>query len=420
MTRRQLRPIACLLGLTLALAGFGFGGVASAAPDPLSDADGDGIPYKWETPEAQTLPAQGGSGVGAKKGPPPLGKCGSKQRLRKGRCVPKCRKGKKRKGHKCAKKGKKKSAKKGGGTARAHASATPSTTSVAPLGADPNHKDIFVQIDYASAALRQNVACSELDALVAAFASAPVSSPDGQAGINLHLDAGVTCPSRSYDLGGSRVFSAGPCPSVGATLQSTELSESRAGTFHIAGFAPTCGGGGGEGGAATLHGVKMAVFTDGFSFAHVLMHELGHNLGLDHPILSQPNRISSMNTRLFVSNNGNGATEVLDYQRISLPALDENNLSEVAGISAPPEAHRFYILHFCEVAGPGQGTYPSAWPGDGSIDWNCNTPGPFDPPTIDAGVISADVNGDGQKTVLPATGNEWSTLDYASGGRIGP
>jgi hypothetical protein len=416
MTKRQLQRIAFLLSLTLVLAAFGFGGLASAAPDPLSDADGDGIPYQWETPEAQTPPSQGGSAT-----LPGKGRCSSKQQLRKGRCVPKCKKGKKLKGRKCVKKGKKKPAKDGRGTKpRAQARATPTTTSVVPLGANPDHKDIFVQIDYASATLRQNVACSELDAIVAAFASAPVSNPDGQTGINLHLDAGVTCPSRSYDLGGSRIFSAGPCPGTSATLQSTELPESRAGTFHIAGFAPTCGGGGGEGGAATLHGVKMAIFTDGFSFAHVLMHELGHNLGLDHPILSQPNRISSMNTRLFVSSNGNSTTEALDYQRISLPALDENNLSEVAGISAPAAAHRFYILHFCEGAGPGQGTYPSTWPGDGPIDWNCNTLNPFGPPTIDLAPVSADVNGDGLKTVLPATGDEWATLDYASGGRIGP
>jgi hypothetical protein len=421
MTRFQFRPTACLLGLALALAAFGFSTAASAAPDPLSDADGDGIPYKWETPEAQASPPQGGSAGGGSAGAtgtsPVQGKCSSKQQLRKGHCVPKCKKGKKLKGHKCVKKGKKKPAQRG---REAIARAMAATTSVAPLGANPDHKDIFVEVDYASAALRQNVACSELDAIVAAFAAAPVSNPDGQTGIDLHIDAGIACPSRSYDLGGSRVFSAGACPSAGATLQSIELPESRAGTFHIAGFSPTCGGGGGEGGAGALHGVKMAIFTDGFSFAHVLMHELGHNLGLDHPILSQPNRISTMNTRLFASNTGNSATEVLDYQRISLPALDENNLSEVTGISAPAAAHRFYILHFCEGAGPGQGTYPSAWPGDGPIDWNCNTPGPFDPPTIDLPTVSADVNGDGQKTVFPATGDEWVTLDYASGGKIGP
>jgi hypothetical protein len=402
--------------LTLVVAVFCFAAAAAsagAAPDPLSDADGDGIPYQWEA-QPEAVPQAAATATPRR--------CTAKQRLRKGRCVPKCKKGRKLKRGKCVKKkGKKKQAKRHGTEAKARASAT--TASVASLGANPDHKDIFVQINYASEALRQNVACGELDAIVAAFANAPVANPDGTTGINLHIDAGVSCPGRSYDLGGSSIFSAGACPGASATLQSNELPESRAGTFHLASFSPTCGGGGGEGGAAALHGVKMVVFTDGPSFAHVLMHELGHNLGLDHPFPGQPNRISTMNTRLAVSDNGNGSTAVLDFQRFSIPALDENNLSEVAGISAPAEAHRFYITHFCQEGGPSEGASRYAWPGDGSIDWNCNSPAillpPFTP-TIDPGPMALDVNGDGQRTVFPATGNEWVTLSYASGGGIGP
>jgi hypothetical protein len=374
-------------------------------PNPLSDADGDGIPYKWETTAPAKPPTK-----------PVRPRCTSKQRLSKGRCVPRCKKGRTLKRGKRGKRGKcvkkKKSKRK-----RAKAKASSTAASVAPLGANPNHKDIFVQIDFASAALRQSALCSELDKLVAAFANAPVSNPDGKPGIDLHVDAGKTCPSRSYDLGGSRVFNAGACPGTSATFHAVNLPESRVGTFHVAGLVPTCGGGGGEGGAATFLGTEMVVYTDGLGFAHVLMHELGHNLGLDHQFPGQPNRLSSMNTRLHVSSSGSGATEVLDFQRFSLPALDENALSEPAGISAPAAAHRFYIPHYC----PGGGI-ENAWPGDGSIDWNCNSPIllPGQLPTIDPEPQSIDVNGDGQKTILPATHNEWVTLQYASGGGIGP
>jgi hypothetical protein len=319
---------------------------------------------------------------------------------------------------KCVKR--KKPAKKEG--ARASASGLPEPAGVAPLGANPNHKDIFVQIDYADVAIRQDLSCGELDAIVAAFAAAPVSNPDGATGVNLHIDAGVTCPSRSYDLGGSKVISAGPCPNAGQMMLATELPENRIGTFHIAGFSPAGCSGGGEGGVANFLGAKMVVFTNGPSFAHVLMHELGHNLGLDHANGYQPNRFSSMNTVLNTSPNGNTATETIDYQRFSVPALDENNLSEVAGISAPSEAYRYFVMHYCENALPNP-TFAYGWPGDGSIDWNCSSPSPLPPPfiyDINPGPFSLDVNGDGQKTILPATNNEWVGLQYASGGQIGP
>jgi hypothetical protein len=375
---------------------------ASPAPD-MSDADGDAIPYAWEVP------------------PPPTssddGRCRSNQQLRKGKCVPRCKKGRTLKRGKCVPR-----KKPGKRRKKAGARASIAPTSVAMLGASPNHKDIFVQVNYASEGLRQSASCSELDAIVAAFASAPVSNPDGRTGIDLHIDAGISCPSRSYDLGGSAIFSAGGCPNFTAVFNASELPESRVGTFHVAGFAPTCGMTGAAG-VANQNGIEMVVFTDGPSFAHVLMHELGHNLGLDHGAFGQPNRLSTMSSVLAVSDTGSGFDEILDYQRISLPALDEDNLSEEAGISAPPEAHRFYIQHFCAGDNPPNGGYRSAWPGDGSIDWNCNSSSllpPGVPPTIDPGTVPADVNGDGQLTVLPATGPEWPTLNYASGGQIGP
>jgi hypothetical protein len=392
--------------LALLLAAFA-AAPAAAAPDPLGDADGDGIPYQSEVPApvAARRPAASRA-VRCRRG----------RVLRRGRCVrrPRCRRGRTLRRGRCVRR----RARARGRRRRARAAAVAPPT-VAQFGADPNHKDVFVQVDYANAGLRAAVACAELDALVAAFAAAPVSNPDGTTGIRLHIDAGRVCPTRSYDLGGSRVFDAGACPDSNATFQRLNLPEHRIGTFHIAGFSPTCGQGGAAG-VGDLHGTRSMVFTDGPSFAHVLMHELGHNFGLDHPFPGQPNRVSTMNSNLSRSPDGSSGTtaQVLDYQRIELPALDEGNLSETAGISAPPSVHELFVTHRCP-----DGRYRYAWPGDGAIDWNCNSPAillPWESPTIDPAPQAVDLDGDGQLTVLPATHEEWSTLDYASGGGIGP
>jgi len=74
------------------------------------------------------------------------------------------------------------------------------------MGADPMHKDIFVQADYM--VLPPATKCGPagcvfghthqpkkgaINLLILAFASAPVANPDGTTGINLHVDCGPDC-----------------------------------------------------------------------------------------------------------------------------------------------------------------------------------------------------------------------------------
>jgi hypothetical protein len=299
---------------------------------------------------------------------------------------------------------------------------TPSGVPLQSYGADPNRKDIFVQLDYTSASLRDAVPCGELDMVVDAFANAPVSNPNGTSGVNLHLDAGKSCPGRNYNLGGSKLFSAPDCGTAGDVFNGDPIAESRARSFHIAGVG-YCGS---TYGAATLNGTMMAIFVPGAGIAHLLMHELGHNLGLDHPIVDQlgiqPNRLSDMSTQLQTSSTGSTATEVVDYQRVHIPALDESSVNEETGIQVP-EAHNFFITHICPP-GAGHSGITSEWPGDGPTDWNCSTTGfinPLNPPDIQHTPVPADLNGDGDTNdFFPATDPEWPVLDYRSGGHIGP
>ena len=233
--------------------------------------------------------------------------------------------------------------------------------------------------------------------MVAAFATAPVTNPDGTAGINLHLDAGRTCPSRSYALGDSPTFSIPgnpPCPNVGELLNygGTHFSDARVGSFRLANVGDGCGA---SHGVAQQPGVNSAVQTGGGDFAHVFMHELGHNLNLSHSCCGspgtnefQPNRFSVMNARLHVSDTGSGSTEVPDYQRVPTPSLDENNLNETAGMGLSSVYSRHYVNYYC-------GTLRNAWLGyGGSIDWDCDSPlGPPPPTFEDPGTPSLDVNG---------------------------
>jgi hypothetical protein len=59
------------------------------------------------------------------------------------------------------------------------------------FGANPLRKDVFVETDYLAAADHsQGPRKDAVDRVVASFANAPVSNPDGTAGVQLHVDVG--------------------------------------------------------------------------------------------------------------------------------------------------------------------------------------------------------------------------------------
>lgn len=62
------------------------------------------------------------------------------------------------------------------------------------LGADPRHKDLFVELDWMTGHALDD---AELDKVRKIFADAPVANPDGRTGIDLHLDNG---PESAMDV----------------------------------------------------------------------------------------------------------------------------------------------------------------------------------------------------------------------------
>jgi len=305
------------------------------------------------------------------------------------------------------------------------------------MGADPRHKDIFVELDFMPP---HRLALEAGRLITTAFADAPVTNPDGTTGIALHLDNGadsVMNPRTGATWGGlsrqNALIHQNVLGSIGPTghydwgpfdaLKSTSFESRRAGAFHyaISGHGHDGRGSGiardipssdllmtlGAGCAAINGGVDCTL--DPMAQAGTLMHELGHNLGLHHggadDLVRKPNYLSVMNyafqlTGLMRAN----STFVLDYSRFAIP-LDESALDEGNGfgITSGPAA-------LLNTTGKCPSGAPKLWAVfSGFTDFDCDG--------ANGGVVSSDVTGDGKKTPLPGF-TDWPALVYA-GGAIG-
>ncbi|MGH3751496.1 MAG: Ig-like domain-containing protein [Pseudonocardiaceae bacterium] len=188
------------------------------------------------------------------------------------------------------------------------------------MGADPNHKDLFIEIDW----MVKEDTCVWLicfggrsfepqpDALadvVAAFAAAPVPNPDGSTGIRMHIDSGpqsVMDPRTGATWGQrSRASAGGHQKTLGTfdggdynwaefeSRKSSDFDLFRRDAFHYVLYADRYGSdnNGSSGISRGIPGSDLLV-TDGheswgggFSRTQergTYMHELGHGLSLRH------------------------------------------------------------------------------------------------------------------------------------------
>jgi hypothetical protein len=134
--------------------------------------------------------------------------------------------------------------------------------------------------------------------------------------------------------------------------------------------------------------------------AGTFMHELGHTLGLRHGgtdhLRYKPNYHSVMNYTWQVPKWAYSGSWILDYSAQAFNDLDENALSEPAGIGG----HANHVVLIQAVAG---------WlvPESGPVDWN------RDGDATDIGV-ARDLNGDGLRQPLRGF-NDWQNLDLSHG-----
>lgn len=308
---------------------------------------------------------------------------------------------------------------------------TPSGLNLKKLGANPQHRDVFVEFAYARGqVIPSDVHCSGLNHLVAAFKSGPLHNPDGKDGITLHIDAGKDCGKHhNYDLGGSSKFKVDPTGGNGGCVEPSDysnvLSKSRIDVFHAGAIAAEPQECGAEG-HATSTDFDVSIRDGGDAFAYVMMHELGHIFGLHHGITSDVDvpidKFSVMSGGTALRNPPPGFSNPygLDYNRYRINAMNESSLDEHTGYhtgSAAGDTYisRFYAPQFC-------GTVPEhIASAGGPVDWDCDGAPFWVPPYdqyIDVNPVSYDINGDGVIGTLPAVPAEWPLLKLGNG-RIG-
>jgi Tol biopolymer transport system component len=308
------------------------------------------------------------------------------------------------------------------------------------MGADPQHKDVFVELDTMPG---DPISQGAIDAVVAAFATAPLANPDGTTGIDLHVDngPGSTMNPRTGAAWGARSeqdaipFTAvlGVVAGPGAydwsafdALRAQHFSPVREPAFHYVISAQDFNADQNSGIARGIPGSDFLVTLGSIcnpvtppctqaAQAGTFMHELGHNLGLRHgggdSLNDKPNYLSIMNyTFQFTGVPQAGGTLSLDYSRAALPTLDESQLGESTGIGGPAG---LATLGTCS-----KGPRP-LWPLSGPVDFDCDG-------TIASSPVIANINGD---CVTDANGNctaarlgplpgfdDWAHVDFTGGG----
>ena len=259
---------------------------------------------------------------------------------------------------------------------------------VALPGADPNHKDIYVEIDYMSHHIPPTTA---IDLVTAKFDTPAFElyNPDTTYGVRLHYNIDDNVPHRdcidvfddivpdpvldSFDEYKQNFFGTASERATNANFYQAKMD-----VYHYALFIHTRCGDEQSSGRAEVPGNDFVVSLGHSSWgnpdpvsghatgsdtykAATFMHELGHNLGLKHAGTTdlpncKPNYLSVMNYAFQFPTFLTGADWPMDYSHNVLSSLNESKLYESSGIglaqpstlktavghSTPPSSHSPY------------------------------------------------------------------------------
>lgn len=284
------------------------------------------------------------------------------------------------------------------------------------MGANPRHKDIFVEIDWMRNATHSHKPrAATMKSVVKAFKNAPVENPDGVKGIALHLDSG--------NLGGGNAVAHSddlkPLWTDFDAIKGANFDPKRNRIFRYCLFAHAYNSTTSSGYTRRIPGsdfvVTLGAFEGGVGTgkqqAGTFMHELGHSLGLRHGgsdnVNYKPNFLSIMNYFFQMDwLRYDGKDNKLDYSRLLVSDLKERHLDESKALesSRGDAALVRYGTRFFTVDRTQRITDESS----ADLDWNDN--GVLDLDT------SVDLNGDNKLGTLKGECNEWQNIEFKGGG----
>jgi len=326
------------------------------------------------------------------------------------------------------------------------------------MGANPLHKDIFVEIDWIAAdtgETQSHKPCvAAIDSVIAAFDRAPVENPDSISGIKLHVDYGQW---DSLSEGNEVPYSdLNPWEQKFQNIKNVHFKPARHHIFHYCIFGDSYDGGSSSGvsrnsdddffnGASDFLITCPVLTCDNLpevtAQAGTFMHELGHNLGLGHGgedhLNFKPNYLSVMNYSFQKSGlRYRGADGLLDYSRFSaedLLDLHEDNLDETVGLNGGSKldgyGSRFYPFvencsyesnRYCFDPQRDPKFFEDIFDMHGPIDWNQNGGDPemAVSANINAGYCIKNVNVCGWSIDTLRSSDDWGRLVF-TGGSIG-
>jgi hypothetical protein len=291
-------------------------------------------------------------------------------------------------------------------------------------------KNIYVEIDYMEGHRPQQRA---LDAVIDAFARAPIENPDGSTGITLDILVDEELP-HVMNIFPGLCIPAGTCGGVDAEAMLIKLLHfgvpgedelvhfAREQVYRYSIFAHDLTDNAGTSGVGELGGDDFIVSLGSTWLTHTgspifcpagicwveqagtFMHELGHTLGLDHgganAINYKPHYLSNMNY-LYQIQNSWVANNLLAYSSGRLPVLNEHALFEEQGLG--PNA--LSVTGLLGFGFPVTAIRPT-----GPINWNLNVDPANGAPLIEPHSIAVNLNrGDGALESL-SDHDDWSAI----------